>query len=123
MQRFWLGATAVLGLLTGCDRGRYTVVPEYGVWDTAPYGWVDGTTMDANTPEAVPHIQLQLAGQTTRSDERGYFYFEGATDCEEPCVLEAQDIDGPSNGSYQDASIELTSNQVYELEVELQPVE
>ncbi len=127
MHRFWKGASAVLGLLSGC--GVYGVaeygapVPEYGVWDTAPRGWVDGVTVDAGTDEVVPHIQLHLMGETTRSDALGYFWFEPQGECGDPCLLEAEDVDGPANGSYQDATVELDSGYASDVKVQLEPVE
>lgn len=110
MRRLWRSSGAVLALLGGCTTAE--VVPLYGVVvpDT---GWyydddVSGTTLDAQTSQPIPSIQVSFQGEVTRSDADGAWSLDVPVPCVgDDCVLLAQDIDGPTHGSYLDAEIDL----------------
>ncbi len=84
---------------------------EYGV----PSGEfeLDGRVVEQGTTNGIPSIQVIFNWDTTYTDASGAWGFSAvrAFPCDSECSVTASDVDGASNGSYQEATKEFGVNK------------
>ncbi len=100
--RLLAGSLAALG---GCGWGA---VPMYGV-EIPEYSF-HGHVVDAETGGPIEGIRVRFGGDEQYTDADGAWELTGGApqDCEPgSCYVEALDVDGAVNGSYQAAEAEL----------------
>ncbi len=120
-----------VSLLLGSSLGVVDCVTyEYGALMTGYR--VSGTTVDADSGEGIPGIQVESQGSTTTSKATGAWelFITDDIDCaSRPCTVTGTDVDGLDNGSYADgqasytASAGDTADEATDVLIELQPVE
>lgn len=95
--------------------------------------------MRAGTTNGIPGIEVSFAGTTAMSDAEGEWSIsvDGVFTCASDCQLTARDLDGDTNGSYQDKTVEFSATQVqdgsgswydgqweaHDIDVEMEPIE
>jgi len=87
--------------------------------DTVDYGapairyLLSGSVTNATTGAGVAGIELEFQGITTTSSKGGVWSIDTyeAGYCGEKCALDAKDIDGEKNGSYEESQVTLAPTQ------------